>query len=76
MMAMACETMYFKEKLRSDPQYTHETMLDGGYLEDKIRYYNRDSDNLIRNGRGLTYWDYYGETYPNYTLAYLFGQYL
>jgi len=76
MMSMAVETMYFKEKLKNDPNYENMAMVEGGYLYDRLIYYNTDPNNLIRNGHGLTYWDYYRDPYPNYSLAYLFGQYL
>ena len=76
MMAMASETMYFKEKLESDPAYTHPSMTGGGYLSRRITYYNEDPENTIRNGHGLTYWDDNGDVLANYSLSYLFGQYL
>lgn len=76
MMAMAAETMYFKEKLRLNPSFTHPDMLPGGYLSGRIEYYNQDPGSSIRNGHGLTYWNNNGDVYANYTLSYLFGQYL
>ncbi len=76
MMAMAAETMYFKEKLDADPSFTHPDMEGDGTLFSRIAYYNEDMNNSIRNGFGLTYWDYYGDTLANYALSYLFGQYL
>jgi hypothetical protein len=76
MMSMASETMYFKKKLSDNPSYTHEGMAPGGYLLDRISYYNRDPQNTIRDGHGLAYWDRNGDVYANYALAYLFGQYL
>ena len=76
MMSMAVETMYFKEKLRTNPSFTHPDMLSGGYLSGRIEYYNQDYSNSIRNGHGLTYWNNNGDVYANYTLSYLFGQYL
>ena len=76
MMSMAAETMYFKKKLADNPSYTHDGMLPGGFLEDRIRYYNKDPKNSIRNGHGLVYWDNSGDVYSNYSLAYIFGQYL
>ncbi len=76
MMSMAAETMYFKEKLRINPSFTHPDMLPGGYLEGRIEYYNQDPQNSIRNGHGLTYWDNNGDTLANYALSYLFGMYL
>jgi hypothetical protein len=75
-MSMAAETIYFKEKLNTDPSYTDPTMIGNGYVYQYIEYYNQDADNKIRNGHGLTFWDYYGDPLPNYSLAYLFGQYL
>ena len=76
MMSMASETMYFKKKLTDNPAYTHDGMLPGGYLEDRVMYYNRDPKNSIRNGHGLVYWDREGDVFSNYSLAYIFGQYL
>jgi hypothetical protein len=76
MMSMAAETMYFKNKLADNPSYTHEGMAAGGYLDDRIRYYNKDPKSSIRNGHGLTYWNDNGDVFSNYSLAYIFGQYL
>jgi len=76
MMSMASETMYFKKKLTDNPSYTHDGMLPGGYLEDRVQYYNQDPKNSIRNGHGLVYWDNNGAVFSNYTLAYIFGQYI
>lgn len=76
MMAMSSETMYFKEKLQINPAYTHPTMQGDGYLASRIAYYNSDTENSIRNGHGLTYWDSNGDVLSNYALSYLFGQYL
>ncbi len=76
MMSMASETMYFKKKLADNPSYTYDGMLPGGYLEDRIRFYNKDPKNSIRNGHGLVYWDNKGDVFSNYSLAYIFGQYL
>ena len=61
MMAMAAETMYFKEKLYADPSFSHSDMLTGGYLRGRIEYYSQDSSYSIRNGHGLTYWDNLGD---------------
>lgn len=41
---------------------------------DRINYYNQS--NSITNGHSLLYWDYYGDTLSNYSLSYLFMQYL
>ena len=76
MMSMASETMYYKKKLELNPSYTHEGMAPGGYLKDRIGYYNNDPQNSIRDGHGLAYWDSNGDVYANYSLAYIFGQYL
>jgi hypothetical protein len=76
MMSMAAETMYFKKKLSDNPAYTHDGMAPGGYLESRIGYYNNDSKGSIRNGHGLVYWDTNGDVYANYSLSYIFGQYL
>jgi hypothetical protein len=76
MMSMASETMYFKKKLTDNQYYTHDGMLPGGYVENRIGYYNKDPKNSIRNGHGLVYWDNQGDVFSNYSLAYIFGQYL
>ncbi len=76
MMALAAETMYFKEKLRTAPGFTHPDMLPGGYLASRIKYYTQDAGYAIRNGHGLTNWEYSGQTLANYSLSYLMGQYL
>ncbi len=76
MMAMASETMYFKHKLQETPAYTHPAMAGNGYLSGRIEYYNADPNRTIRNGHGLTYWDRRGDVLANYSLSYLFGQYL
>jgi hypothetical protein len=76
MMSMASETMYFQKKLQDNSSYTHDGMLPGGYLEDRVGYYNKDPKNSIRNGHGLCYWDNNGDVFSNYTLSYIFGQYL
>ncbi|WP_286316497.1 cell wall-binding repeat-containing protein [Romboutsia ilealis] len=41
---------------------------------DRINYYNLS--NSITNGHSLLYWDYYGDVLSNYSLSYLFMQYL
>jgi hypothetical protein len=51
-------------------------MAPGGYLDRRILYYNTDPKNSIRNGHGLTIWDNRGDVLANYSLSYLFGQYL
>ncbi len=76
MMAMASETMYFKYKLQNDTAYSHPSMQGQGYLADRIEYYNIDPRDSIKNGHGLSFWDNQGDVFANYTLSYLFGQYL
>ena len=76
MMSMASETMYLQKKLADNPSYTHDGMLPGGYLEDRVQYYNQDPKSSIRNGYGLVYWEDNGDVFANYSLAYIFGQYL
>ncbi|MGG3693249.1 Ig-like domain-containing protein, partial [Heyndrickxia ginsengihumi] len=51
-----------------------EQIYTGAPLQDRIDYYNSDSD--ITNGHSLLYWDSYGDTLANYSLSYLFMQYL
>ncbi|WKB35438.1 Ig-like domain-containing protein [Terrilactibacillus sp. S3-3] len=51
-----------------------EQIYSGKVLQDRIDYYNKDSD--IANGHSLLYWDYEGDTLANYSLSYLFFQYL
>lgn len=46
----------------------------GGVLQSRIDYYNSASS--ITNGQSLIYWDYYGDTLANYSLSYLFMQYV
>ena len=41
---------------------------------ERINYYNRS--NSITNGHSLLYWDYNNDTLANYSLSYLFFQYL
>lgn len=43
-------------------------------LNDRIDYYNYS--NSISKGHSLLYWDYDGDTLANYSLSYLFGQYV
>ena len=76
MVALAAESMYFKEKLLANPGFTHPDMLPGGYLASRIKYYSQDAGYAIRNGQGLTCWTYSGDTLANYSLSYLMGQYL
>ncbi len=51
-----------------------EQIYSGAALQDRIDYYNNDTD--ITNGHSLLYWDYYGDTLANYSLSYLFMEYL
>lgn len=51
-----------------------EQIYSGKTLQDRIDYYNKDSD--IANGHSLLYWDYDKDTLVNYSLSYLFFQYL
>jgi hypothetical protein len=76
MMSLVTETMYFQEKLRENPSFTSSALEGNGYMSARIRYYNMDRQNSIRNGHGLTYWDNNGDVLSNYSLAYLFGVYL
>ncbi|MEK4974549.1 Ig-like domain-containing protein [Niallia sp. FSL R7-0648] len=46
----------------------------GEALQSRIDYYNSASS--ITNGHSLIYWDYYGDTLANYSLSYLFMQYV
>jgi len=36
-------------KTELNPSYTHDGMAPGGYLKDRIGYYNNDPQNSIRN---------------------------
>ena len=45
-----------------------------GTLASRINYYNNAAS--IRNGHSLLYWDDYGDTLSNYSLSYLFVQYV
>lgn len=51
-----------------------EQMYTGQVLDDRIDYYNYSDS--ITNGHSLLYWDEYGDTLANYSLSYLFAQYL
>jgi large repetitive protein len=51
-----------------------EQIYKGTRLSDRIDYYNESFS--IAKGHSLLYWDYNGDTLANYSLSYLFGQYL
>ena len=51
-----------------------EQIYTGYGLEDRVNYYNVSA--AIQNGHSLLYWDRYGDTLSNYSLSYLFGQYI
>jgi large repetitive protein len=51
-----------------------EQMYTGQALDDRIDYYNYSDS--ITNGHSLLYWDDYGDVLANYSLSYLFAQYL
>ena len=51
-----------------------EQIYSGKVLTDRIDYYNYSPS--IANGHSLLYWDEYGDTLANYSLSYLFGQYV
>ncbi|MGJ7910748.1 Ig-like domain-containing protein [Neobacillus sp. LXY-1] len=51
-----------------------EQMYLGHGLNDRLDYFNQSAS--IENGHSLLYWDSYGDTLANYSLSYLFGQYL
>jgi large repetitive protein len=51
-----------------------EQLYSGKTLTDRIDYYNQSLS--IANGHSLLHWDYEGDTLANYSLSYLFGQYL
>ncbi|MED0701882.1 Ig-like domain-containing protein, partial [Aeribacillus composti] len=51
-----------------------EHIYTGKPLTNYIYYYNISTS--ITNGHSLLYWDYYGDTLSNYSLSYLFGQYV
>ncbi|MED1439882.1 Ig-like domain-containing protein [Aeribacillus composti] len=46
----------------------------GKVLSDRIDYYNVSES--IREGHSLLFWDSYGDVLANYSLSYLFGQYI
>ncbi|APH03548.1 Ig-like domain-containing protein [Bacillus weihaiensis] len=51
-----------------------EQIYTGEALTNRIDYYNSSSS--ITNGQSLLYWDYEGDVLANYSLSYLFGQYV
>ncbi|RWR04803.1 Ig-like domain-containing protein, partial [Siminovitchia fortis] len=51
-----------------------EQIYSGQVLTNRIDYYNRSSS--ITAGHSLLYWDNNGDTLSNYSLSYLFGQYV
>jgi large repetitive protein len=51
-----------------------EQVYTGYRLDDRIDYYNFSPS--IAKGHSLLYWDYAGDTLANYSLSYLFGQYI
>ncbi|MEH7116863.1 Ig-like domain-containing protein [Neobacillus vireti] len=51
-----------------------EQIYTGAGLESRVDYYN--SSTSIQNGHSLLYWDYAGDTLSNYSLSYLFVQYV
>ncbi|MCO7128268.1 Ig-like domain-containing protein [Sporolactobacillus shoreicorticis] len=51
-----------------------EQLLAGKPLDDRIDYYNESRS--IANGKSLLYWDNFGDNLANYSLSYLFVQYL
>lgn len=51
-----------------------EQLLAGKPLNDRIDYYNESRS--IANGKSLLYWDDFGDNLANYSLSYLFVQYL
>ncbi|MBS4205985.1 Ig-like domain-containing protein [Lederbergia citrea] len=51
-----------------------EQIYSGKILADRIDYYNEARS--IANGHSLLYWDDYGDVLSNYSLSYLFGQYV
>ncbi|MBT2658641.1 hypothetical protein J7E81_26055 [Bacillus sp. ISL-18] len=51
-----------------------EQIYTGSPLTDRIDYYNYSDS--ITNGHSLLYWDNYGDVLSNYSLSYLFFQYL
>ncbi|MEL3960186.1 S-layer homology domain-containing protein [Lysinibacillus endophyticus] len=54
-----------------------ETLVYGQSVnKDRVDYYNDPRYSGIRNGHSLLYWDNNGETLANYSLSFLFVQYL
>ncbi|MBD8004273.1 Ig-like domain-containing protein [Bacillus norwichensis] len=51
-----------------------EQIYTGSVLKDRIDYYN--SSYSVTNGHSLLYWDDYGDVLANYSLSYLFMQYV
>ncbi|MDR7078864.1 hypothetical protein J2Y03_003921 [Neobacillus niacini] len=51
-----------------------EHIYSGQVLSDRIDYYNYSES--ITNGHSLLYWDDYGDVLANYSLSYLFSQYV
>ncbi len=51
-----------------------EQIYTGSVLKDRIDYYN--SSYSVTNGHSLLYWDEYGDVLANYSLSYLFMQYV
>ncbi|GIN23169.1 Ig-like domain-containing protein [Siminovitchia fordii] len=51
-----------------------EQIYTGSVLKDRIDYYN--SSYSVTNGHSLLYWDDYGDVLANYSLSYLFAQYV
>lgn len=53
-----------------------EQLYLGRPLNDRIDYYNVDLFDSIRSGQSLLNWQFYGDSLANYSLSYLFVQYL
>jgi hypothetical protein len=51
-----------------------EQIYSGQGLSERLDYYN--SSTSIKNGHSLLYWDNNGDTLSNYSLSYLFAQYI
>jgi hypothetical protein len=76
----------FNENVFIEQKYPMDTWLDEGLsmaaeqiykgkaLDDRIDYYNQSES--ITEGHSLLNWDYYGDTLANYSLSYLFIEYL
>ncbi len=62
-LAEAANDMYQKRK-------------GNGSLLSRIYYFNDDSSTSIRNGHSLCIWGDNGDTLPNYSMSYIFFQYL